>query len=155
MAKNDLKTLIRLHKWQLDEKRKELGQHLRFEAALLKRKELLARRYAEEDAVARENPAAAVTFGLFVDWYIKEQRTADGALAETRAKIAQVRDEIYEAFRTLKTYEITQDNRDKREKAELERKMNAILDEIGLTLYRRRKAEESAGEPDGAAQSSV
>lgn len=33
--------------------------------------------------------------------------------------------------------------------------MNAILDEIGLTLYRRRKAEESADEPDGAAQSSV
>ena len=35
MAKNDLKNLIRLHKWQLDEKRKELGQHLRFEAALI------------------------------------------------------------------------------------------------------------------------
>lgn len=150
MAKNDLKTLIRLHKWQLDEKRKELGQHLRFEAALIKRKELLARRYAEEDAVAKENPAAALTFGLFVDWYIKEQRQADAALVETRAKIIQVRDEIYEAFRTLKTYEITQDNRDKREKAELERKMSQVLDEIGLTLNRRLKLEEAQAARENA-----
>lgn len=141
MAKNDLRTLIRLHKWQLDEKRKELGQHLRFEAALIKRKELLVRRYAEEEAVSKDDFTAAQTFGLFVDWYIKEQRAADAALEEVRAQILRVRDEIYEAFRTLKTYEITQDNRDKREKAELERKMSQVLDEIGLTLNRRLKLE--------------
>ena len=143
MAKNDLKTLIRLHKWRLDEKRKELGQHLRFEAALIKRKELLDKRKAEEEKTVAAVPASAVTFGLFVDWYVREQRKADAALDEVRAKIEKVRDEIYEAFRTLKTYEITQDNREKREKAELERKMSLILDEIGLVLNRRRKTEEN------------
>ena len=151
MAKNSLKTLIRLHKFLLDEKRKELGRHLRFEAALMKRKELLEARYAEETAVAEQNPYAAVTLGKFIDWYLDEQKKADDALAAVRAQIEQVRDEIMEAFQTLKTYEITQSNRDKREKAELERKMTAVLDEIGIVLNRRRKmqeAREAADAPD-------
>lgn len=143
MAKSSLKTLIRLHRFLLDEKRKELGRHLRFEAALIKRKELLHARYLEEEAVANSNPVASVTFGQFVDWYISEQRTADSALEAVRVQIEKARDEIMEAFQTLKTYEITQDNREKREKAELERKMGLILDEIGLVLNRRRKEQDS------------
>ena len=143
MAKSSLKTLIRLHRFLLDEKRKELGRHLRFEAALIKRKELLRTRYLEEEAVANTNPVAAVTFGQFVDWYISEQKTADSALQAVRVQIEKARDEIMEAFQTLKTYEITQDNREKREKAELERKMGLILDEIGLVLNRRRKEQDS------------
>ena len=150
MAKNSLNTLIRLHKFSLDEKRKELGRHLRFEAALMKRKELLEARYAEETAVAEQNPLAAVTLGKFIDWYLDEQQKADDALVAVRAQIEQVRDEILEAFQTLKTYEITQSNRDKREKAELERKMTAVLDEIGLVLNRRRKMQEAREAADAS-----
>ena len=54
-----------------------------------------------------------------------------------------MRDEIREAYQELKTFEITQENREKREAAELERKNNAVLDEIGLTLYRRKQEEDA------------
>ena len=59
-----------------------------------------------------------------------------------------MRDEIREAYQELKTFEITQENREKREAAELERKNNAVLDEIGLTLYRRRQEENAESEGD-------
>ena len=155
MAKNELKTLIRVHKFELDEKQRKLGALLRFEQALLNRKVLLAERFKQEEEAANVSPVAALTFGAYVDWHVEENKRVDRALEDNRQEIILMREEIMEAYQELKTLEITQENREKRELAELERKMNAILDEIGLTLYRRRKAEESAGEPDGAAQSSV
>lgn len=155
MAKNELKTLIRVHKFELDEKQKKLGALLRFEQALLNRKVLLAERFKQEEEAANVSPVAALTFGAYVDWHVEENKRVDRALEDNRQEIILMREEIMEAYQELKTLEITQENREKRELAELERKMNAILDEIGLTLYRRRKTEESAGEPDGAAQSSA
>lgn len=146
MAKNELKTLIRVHKWELDEKQRKLGNLLRFEQALMNRKALLARRFIEEEQAANASPVAAVTFGAYVDWHVEETKRVERALEDNRQEIVMMRDEIMEAYQELKTLEITQENREKRELAELERKMNAILDEIGLMLYRRKK--EEAGEEE-------
>lgn len=140
MAGHDLKTLIRLHKWTLDEIQRKLGNLLRFESALLNRKELLKRQYDEEERIAGDNQIAALTFGAYVDWYVKEKERVEQALEDNRREILKVRDELLEAFQELKTFEISQENRERREKEELERKMNRVLDEIGLNLYRRKKA---------------
>ncbi len=149
MAKNELKTLIRVHKFELDERQRKLGNLLRFEQSLENRKILLAERFKEEEAAANSSPVAALTFGAYVDWHIEENRRVDRALADVRQEILDMREEIRAAYQELKTFEITQENRDKRELAELERKTNAVLDEIGLTLYRRRRQESGEGENDG------
>ena len=143
MAKNDLKTLIRVHQFELDEKRRQLGNLLRFEQSLENRKILLAQRFKEEEEAAKNDQTAALTFGAYVDWHIDENKRVDRALADARQEIALMRDEIREAYQELKTFEITQENREKREAAELERKNNAVLDEIGLTLYRRKRDEDA------------
>lgn len=143
MAKNELKTLIRVHKFELDERQRKLGNLLRFEQSLENRKILLAERFRQEEAAANESPAAALTFGTYVDWHVDENRRVDRALADVRQEILDMREEIRAAYQELKTLEITQENRDKREAAEEERKNNAVLDEIGLTLYRRNKRAES------------
>lgn len=153
MAQKDLRTLIRLHKWALDDKQRKLGQLLRFEAALYNRKDLIARQYAEEERVANENQTAALTFGAYVEWYIAERDRVIQAIEENKLEILKVRDEIFDAFQELKTFEITQENRDKREKEELERKMGAVLDEIGLNLYRRKKSEEAELQKNPASSS--
>ncbi|MBR4126403.1 MAG: hypothetical protein IKR09_02360 [Alphaproteobacteria bacterium] len=137
-----MKTLIRVHKFELDEKQRKLGNLLRFEQALQNRKILLAKRFVEEEQAANSNSVAALTFGAYVDWHIEENKRVDRALEENRQEILLMRDEIIEAYQELKTLEITQENRDKRELAELERKTNAMLDEIGLTLHRRRQEQE-------------
>ena len=143
MAGKDLKTLIRIHKFELDERQRKLGNLLRFEQALENRKILLAKRFIEEESAANESPIAALTFGAYVDWHVEENKRVDTALKETREEISFMRDEIMEAYQELKTLEISQENREKRELAELERKTNAMLDEIGLTLHRRKKTEEA------------
>ena len=148
MAGKDLKTLIRVHKFELDEKQRKLGNLLRFEQALQNRKILLAKRFVEEEQAANSNSVAALTFGAYVDWHIEENKRVDRALEENRQEILLMRDEIIEAYQELKTLEITQENRDKRELAELERKTNAMLDEIGLTLHRRRQEQEQEENTD-------
>ena len=148
MAGKDLKTLIRVHKFELDEKQRQLGNLLRFEQALQNRKILLAQRFVEEEQAANSSPVAALTFGAYVDWHVEENKRVDRALEENRQEILLMRDEIIEAYQELKTLEITQENRDKRELAELERKTNAMLDEIGLTLHRRRQEQEKEEEKE-------
>lgn len=153
MAENELKTLIRVHKFELDERQRKLGNLLRFEQSLENRKILLAERFGQEEAAANESPAAALTFGAYVDWHVDENRRVDRALADVRQEILDMREEIRAAYQELKTLEITQENRDKREAAEEERKNNNVLDEIGLTLYRRNKrAESEEDETDGNAK---
>lgn len=146
MAGKDLKTLIRVHKFELDEKQRKLGNLLRFEQALQNRKLLLAKRFVEEEQAAKSNSVAALTFGAYVDWHIEENKRVDRALEENRQEILLMRDEIIEAYQELKTLEITQENRDKRELAELERKATAMLDEIGLVLHRRRQEQDREDE---------
>lgn len=144
MAKKSLKTLIRVHQFELDEKRRQLGNLLRFEQALENRKILLAKRFKEEEEAARSDQTAALTFGAYVDWHIEETQRVERALVDTRQEIMYMRDEIREAYQELKTLEISQENRDKQAAAEEERKSNAVLDEIGLTLFRRKKEQDDA-----------
>ena len=146
MAGTELKTLIRVHQFELDEKQRKLGNLLRFEQSLLNRKVLLAERFKQEEEAANISPVAALTFGAYVDWHVAENKRVDRALEDNRREIILMREEILEAYQELKTLEITQENREKRELIELERKMNAVLDEIGLNLFRRKTEQENTTE---------
>ena len=85
MAKNDLKTLIRVHQFELDEKRRQLGNLLRFEQSLENRKILLAKRFKEEEEAAKNDQTAALTFGAYVIGTSTKQNGLNG-LWLTRAK---------------------------------------------------------------------
>jgi flagellar export protein FliJ len=60
------------------------------------------------------------------------------ALAEVRRLIDEAREELAEAYRRLKTFEVTQEARALAEEQEANRLEQMDLDEIGLTLHRRR-----------------
>jgi flagellar biosynthesis chaperone FliJ len=52
--------------------------------------------------------------------------------------IDAARDELAEAYRRLKTFEVTQEQREDAEEKEFNRREQIDLDEIGLNLHRRR-----------------
>jgi flagellar biosynthesis chaperone FliJ len=53
------------------------------------------------------------------------------------------RDELAEAFRQHKTYEITQANRDRRAQEEADRQEQIVLDDVGQEIHRRKEKDES------------
>ena len=60
-------------------------------------------------------------------------------LAAVRAEIEKVRDKIADMFKEQKTFEIVDDNRQKRREKENNAKEQKTLDEIGTNAYIKRK----------------
>lgn len=137
-----LKTLIRLAKFEVDEKRrvltalqneeeKTLHDILQSEVRLRKEQELAA-----SDAVG-----IGFMYGAYHRAWMAERQTLFARLGTIRQQIELARDELAEAFRTQKTYEVTQTNREKREQEEADRKEQIFLDEVGMTQHRRKTEE--------------
>jgi len=138
MAKG-LKTLIRLAKWTVDEKRRVLTALQAREDELVAALAEHERRLIEEQRVAAGDATGiGYLYGAFAAAWLNRKAEMTTMLANLRGQIELARDELAEAFRQHKTYEITQANRDKRTREEADRKEQIRLDEIGLNVFRRR-----------------
>lgn len=132
MAK-DFKTLVRMRKWALDEKQRELGEMLGVLGNLEAEKEALEQAVIAEQKVAAENPElAGFAYGGFANAVIAEREAIAKLIAEQEEKIDVFRDEVADAFKELKTAEIAERNRVEAERAEEDKKEQDELDEIGM-----------------------
>jgi flagellar export protein FliJ len=132
MAK-DFKTLVRIRKWALDEKQRELGDMLRVLDTLEAQRKQVDLAIKSEQKVAAENPeTAGFAYGNFASAVIEEREALDNQIAAQEQKIDAFRDEVADAFKALKTAEITERNRVDAERAEEDRKEQDVLDEIGM-----------------------
>jgi flagellar export protein FliJ len=139
MAAKDLHTLIRLRKWEVDEKQRAVAALLRREEAVLAAQRALAEEIEREKAfVGQADVQATFTFSAYLERCEERRQDMDKALAEVRHMIDAARDELAEAYRRLKTFEVTQEQREDAEEKEFNRREQIDLDEIGLNLHRRR-----------------
>jgi flagellar FliJ protein len=139
--KKDLHTLIRLRKWDVDERQRALATLLRQEEGVIEKQKELAADVAREMAFAAQLPAdQRSTLTGFLKRCEHFRGALDAALADIRARIVGAQDQLAEAYRRLKTFEITQEQRDTAEEAEEARVETLELDEIGLNLHRRKSA---------------
>ena len=116
-------------------------------AALLRRIAVLeARARGLEQEVAREQriagraPAeAGLFFGAYAQAARKRRETIATARAQTEQALSQAQEELREAYRDLKKYEVAQASRDAAQAREAARRAQNDLDEIGLRGHRRRR----------------
>lgn len=139
MGRN-LKSLIKLHEWNLDERRRELGDLLRQHDALIHQKQTLLQRVEEEQAVASRSEEFIVgaSFGPFAMASRMRREELDRMIAAKNVEVEDARDKLNEVYKELKTYEITQANRERKEALERERKEQALLDEMGMLAHQRK-----------------
>jgi hypothetical protein len=120
---SDLKPLIRLTKFRLDDMRRLLAQ-LHAESDMLRR--AIADHDAEvvrEREVARENTESRLVFGAYL------------------RRMSDRRDQLMaEIFMEQKRLEIVEQNRIDEERREVARKETQVLDETGAIAHLRRKA---------------
>lgn len=135
MAKN-LGGLIRLHEWNVDQKRRKLGELLSLLADLEEQAIDLEEEVKSEQRVASASPAVAgLLYGNYAMGVIERRRRIAESIAKTEETVAAAREDMREAFMILKKFQTAQDNRDRREADELNRKEQAILDEIGARRH--------------------
>jgi flagellar export protein FliJ len=141
-----LKTLVRLSKFNVDEKRRVLtGLQTREDQIVAEIGNAELRLKEEQKIAAADATGVGYLYGAYHQAWRQQRNQQDTALSAVRAQIEAAREDLAEAYRELKTYEITQANREKREQEEADRKEQVFLDEVGLTQFRRREEAASEG----------
>ncbi len=137
MAKS-LKNLIRLHEWQLDERRRELSNEQKELDQLEGVLNALIAEVAREEEITRKSEDLTVmsAFAPFSQKAKLQRQHLEMAIMAKEKQVEQARERLGEAFKELKTYEISQANRDKKEALEQAQKEQISLDEIGLNAHR-------------------
>ena len=132
--------LIRLHRWQLDEKRRQLVELQRLQDEL---QEQLARLEAEIKGEQRTAAVEVATtaYGPYAQLAVMRRTKINHSLADVGRQINEARDAVSEAFQELKRSELLQEQRQKRALAVADRRATIEQDELGLRNYRRQQSE--------------
>jgi chromosome segregation ATPase len=136
--------LIRLHRWQLDEKRRALADLESLAARLTGEIAKLDGELARESALAAEQPEPMVGFAAYLEATRGRRQRLTASLSQVQAQIAAATEDIRSAFQDLKKYELAAADRHNRAKAKERRRETAYLDEVGATGHQRRKNSGSA-----------
>jgi hypothetical protein len=135
----DLRTLIRFHRWQIDEKRRALAELQNQEDQVLAFAAQLEEQIKAEQQTARTQSEVAFGYANYAKAAIHQRARIAETLAQVRDQLIVATDDLAEAFQELKRYELAQEERVKREKAEIRRKENEMLDETAEIGFRRRQ----------------
>ena len=136
--KSSLQTLQRIQKFNIDEQRRILAELQTNEERLQSGLERLNTEYEREKEFASAHPGTG-DFGAYTKRYLQYREAFERQLAAVRAEIEKVRDKIADMFKEQKTFEIVDDNRQKRREKENNAKEQKTLDEIGTNAYIKRK----------------
>ncbi|MBF0563054.1 MAG: flagellar FliJ family protein [Alphaproteobacteria bacterium] len=140
----DLNALIRYTKWGVDEKRRVMADLQRREDEIIaQQRQLEEEIVAEQRLVVKAETEIGFAYGAYAIRCIQRRADLVRALENAHVLVEQAQEELAEAYRELKTYEITQANRERRERQEQERLDQVATDEISQNLFRRSQAEEA------------
>lgn len=133
-----LDTLIRLHRWQVDERRRQVAELEGFAEKLRQDLVKLAEERAAESAAAGTNLLTRHVYPGYIRRALHRQKTLEQSLAETEQQIVAARDALAEAFQELKRYEIAQANRERLRMNAAARRERIETDAIAIENFRRR-----------------
>jgi hypothetical protein len=139
---DELATLIRLAKLQLDEKRKQLAVLLAKEDEMKAMRAVVLQRLEAESKNSQNALEGGRSHGAFAKASFKKRDEIDAAIVELNKFIQSAREEVRQAFEEMKRYEIAQDQREQKARKEAQRRDTKQLDEVGSELNRRRQREE-------------
>ncbi len=138
---SELQTLVRLHKWKVDEKRRALGELQALADRLAEEKRRLEDEVLAEQAAAKASGEVVFGYGAYAKTVIERRKRLEQSISQVERQIEAATDEMAEAFQELKRYELAQESRDKREREKLRKRENAMLDEVAVTGFARRRRE--------------
>ncbi len=132
--------LMRLHRWQLDERRRHVAELEELAERLREEQYRLDAESEREQAAAAASPTAAATYASYVRQLVERRRKLVQSRAEVAERIVRARDALAEASEDVKRYEIIIANRARQQELREERRQQQTPDVPGAETFRRRKA---------------
>lgn len=133
-----LRTLIRLNRWQLDEKRQKVAALGSLANRLQVQIDDLDREMVAEEKLAAESVEARYTYTAYAEAAKERRQNLADSLDAVKRQIAGAEDEVAEAFQEVKRHELVLANREKHARMAAEQRDQAVLDEVALQGHRRR-----------------
>ncbi|MDR3498945.1 MAG: flagellar export protein FliJ [Parvibaculum sp.] len=130
-------TLIRLHRFQVDEKRRKLAElELMAQEFRARERELEAQVLAEQKK-AGISDVAHFAYPMFAKSVIRRRQNILASIEDIEKQLDAAKEELAAAFRELKKYELLEDSRKRKHRKEVMRVEQSELDEIALGIHRR------------------
>jgi flagellar export protein FliJ len=144
MMSGKLATLIRLHRWRLDEERRSLAAAMReLDLRESMARELEAEIASEQESACTGPAAAGIDYGAYARQAVQRRASCREAIATAEAEVSRRREQVKSLYRELHTFELAEESRCRRAAAEASRRERLALDEIAL-LTRSRASREVA-----------
>lgn len=133
-----LDQLMRLQRWTLDEKRRQASDLELLIERLIQDISKLDQQVEHEIEASRKDIELQRALPGYRQAMKNRRERLDKSLLDLRGELEKLREQITEAFSELKKTEQTVKNRQQRQRLAERRKDQAISDEVGLQLHRRK-----------------
>ena len=132
-----LDSLIRIHRWQLDEQRRRVAELEALAATLREDVERLDAEQASEQEVANRSVEVVFGYGSYAAAMVERRRKLCRSLAETERQMTAAREALAAAFQEAKRYEIAAAKRALSQRLTQERIEQSVMDELATDIHRR------------------
>lgn len=135
MAKG-LSGVVRLHKWQVDEKRRQIAELETMRSEIVDQLEKLTSDLAAEQKHLATSTVVDINYANYASNVMTRRENLEASITEIDVSIENMKDELSEAFKELKKFEIVQERALERERFEEKRREQERLDELSLNMFR-------------------
>jgi len=132
-----LDSLIRLHRWQLDEQRRAVNELEALTAKLRYDILRLDAEQASEQDVVRRSSEIAFGYGSYTAALIIRRQKLVESLNDAEDRTAKARDVLAETFQMAKRYEIAAAKRVLSQRLTQQKVEQTDMDELGIDIHRR------------------
>ena len=135
---NSMRQLVRLHQWELDEKRQRLAELESFKSRMLDDLGRLEGEMESEAAAAQGSSEGAIAYPGFVAAAIARREKLVGSIRNIEDSIAGARDEVTLAYQEVRRYELAVEKQLRRGREKERKRDQSLMDEMGTSGYRQR-----------------
>ena len=137
-------SLIRLHRFKVDEIRRRLKLLDDMRADLAKKMSDLEIMMQEEQRRAAHSDLGRLAYPSFARSVVLRRENIQCSIDEIEREANQVTEHLQTAYRELKKYEIAAENLAERERVDVARQVQAELDDIAMSRHLRKTPEETS-----------
>ena len=132
-----LNSMIRLQRWQLEEKRRQLVRLEEREAAIVASQRALENELQNEQQAIRREAEFSFCYGNYAQSVIEKRKTLISKYEALETVLLEARSEVGQTYQEVRRYEIVLDNLEERLNKERLRVEQQDIDDISLEMYRR------------------
>lgn len=130
--------LIQLNQWKVDEQRRKVTELEILSERLSDEVDQLQADIEREGHNSGDSLESSQAFSAFLAGTMAQREKLRGSIADLQLQISAAKDDLADAYRELKSYEVAQASRDAREHRKQELRDRVKMDEIGMGMHRRK-----------------